>query len=48
LELIANPKSMTVFESGDRVGIIGEIEHIDAVRLLALGDILESETLPKQ
>ena len=47
-ELIANPKSITVFEAGDRVGIIGESEHIDAVRILALGDFLESETIPSQ
>lgn len=31
-ELIANPKSMTVFESGDRIGVIGEKEQIDIVQ----------------
>lgn len=29
---IANPKSMTVFECGDRVGLIGEEEQIEAAR----------------
>ncbi len=32
--LIANPKSMTVFQSGDRVGLIGEKEEIEAVEQL--------------
>ena len=33
-QLIANPKSMTVFETGDRMGVIGEIEQIEAVQNL--------------
>jgi CPA2 family monovalent cation:H+ antiporter-2 len=31
-QLIANPKSMQVFEAGDQVGLIGEIEQIEAAR----------------
>jgi len=30
-ELMANPKSMTDFEAGDRVGLIGDREQIEAV-----------------
>ena len=33
-QLIANPKSMTVFEPGDRIGVIGEQEQIDVVQSL--------------
>ncbi|HET6824071.1 MAG TPA: cation:proton antiporter, partial [Anaerolineales bacterium] len=34
--LLANPKSMTVFQAGDRIGVIGDKEEIEAVeRLLA-------------
>ncbi|HAE58059.1 MAG TPA: sodium:proton exchanger [Anaerolineae bacterium] len=36
-QLIPNPKSMTVFESGDRVGFIGEKEQIEIVTAL-IGD----------
>ena len=32
--LIANPKSMTVFQVGDRVGLIGEAEEIEAAEKL--------------
>ena len=32
--LIANPKSNTVFEIGDRIGLIGEPEHIEIARSL--------------
>lgn len=32
--LIANPKSMTVFQVGDRVGLIGETEEIEATAKL--------------
>ena len=32
--LIANPKSMTVFEVGDRVGLIGETDEIEAAQKL--------------
>lgn len=31
-KLIANPKSMTVFEEGDRIGLIGEMEQLEAAR----------------
>ena len=34
--LIANPKSMTVFQSDDRVGVIGDKEEIEAVERLLL------------
>lgn len=33
-KLIANPKSMTVFESGDRVGFIGDKDQLEAVERL--------------
>ena len=33
-DLIANPKSMTVFEPGDRIGVIGERDEIEAVEKL--------------
>ena len=33
-QLTANPKSMTVFEADDRIGIIGEQDQIDAARTL--------------
>jgi len=33
-QLLANPKSGTVFETGDRVGVIGEVEHIEAMQRL--------------
>lgn len=36
-QLIANPKSLTIFESGDRVGFIGEKEQIEAVTMLISG-----------
>ena len=32
--LMAYPKSMTVFEAGDRIGLIGEREQIEAVEKL--------------
>jgi CPA2 family monovalent cation:H+ antiporter-2 len=33
-ELTANPKSMTIFEAGDRIGIIGELDQINNARCL--------------
>jgi CPA2 family monovalent cation:H+ antiporter-2 len=33
-QLIANPKSMTVFEAGDRIGVIGEQDQIEVVQRL--------------
>ncbi|HAL16337.1 MAG TPA: sodium:proton exchanger [Anaerolineaceae bacterium] len=36
-QLTANPKSMTVFEADDRIGIIGEQDQIDAARELVEG-----------
>lgn len=35
-EMLANPKSMTVFEAGDRIGFIGDKEQIDKVEKLLL------------
>jgi CPA2 family monovalent cation:H+ antiporter-2 len=31
-QLIANPKSITVFHAGDRIGVIGEKDQIEAVQ----------------
>lgn len=36
-QLIPNPKSMTVFEAGDRIGVIGEGAQIKAVQTLVDG-----------
>ena len=39
-QLIANPKSATVLMAGDRVGLIGEPDHIEAAeKLLSQDDI---------
>ena len=35
--LIPNPKSGTIFEEGDRLGLIGEVEQIEAARILVEG-----------
>lgn len=34
MQLMPNPKSITVFEAGDRIGLIGESEQIEAVEAL--------------
>ncbi len=34
-QLTANPKSMTIFEPGDRIGVIGEEDQIESARNLA-------------
>lgn len=39
-QLIANPKSMTVFQPGDRIGLIGDKQEMDVVEKL----LLESES----
>jgi CPA2 family monovalent cation:H+ antiporter-2 len=31
-QLIANPKSITVFQAGDRIGVIGEKDQLEAVQ----------------
>jgi CPA2 family monovalent cation:H+ antiporter-2 len=36
-QLIANPKSMTVFKAGDRVGVIGDPEQIELFQNMILG-----------
>jgi monovalent cation:H+ antiporter-2, CPA2 family len=41
-ELIANPKSMTVFEPGDRIGVIGEKDEMEAVEKLFSSPASES------
>lgn len=33
-QLVANPKSMTVFEAGDRIGLIGDKDHLKAANSL--------------
>jgi monovalent cation:H+ antiporter-2, CPA2 family len=33
-KLVANPKSMTVFEAGDRIGLIGDAGQIESARKL--------------
>jgi CPA2 family monovalent cation:H+ antiporter-2 len=39
-QLMANPKSMTVFQAGDRIGLIGDKEEIKAVeQLLTVSDV---------
>ena len=44
-KLTANPKSLTVFEPNDRVGLIGDMEQIEAAgKLLSESDINSSET----
>ena len=35
-ELVANPKSMTMFEAGDRIGLIGDNEEVEEVERLLL------------
>jgi CPA2 family monovalent cation:H+ antiporter-2 len=42
-ELMANPKSMTIFRSGDRIGLIGEQEEVETARKL----LSESESAPE-
>jgi CPA2 family monovalent cation:H+ antiporter-2 len=45
-QLMANPKSMTIFRPGDRIGLIGDKEEIEAVEKLlseSEGDQLEAE-----
>jgi CPA2 family monovalent cation:H+ antiporter-2 len=44
--LIPNPKSMTVFQAGDRIGLIGDKEEIGAVEKLLAESESESETNP--
>jgi K+/H+ antiporter YhaU regulatory subunit KhtT len=36
-ELMANPKSMTVFQSGDRIGLIGDKEEVGEAEKLLTG-----------
>ncbi len=41
-QLIANPKSLTVFEAGDRIGVIGEPGQVEQVGQLAARAALEA------
>ena len=43
-QLMANPKSMTVFQAGDRVGLVGDKEEVEA----AAGLLSESESESSQ
>ncbi len=45
-QLFANPKSITVFQSGDRIGLIGDKEEIDAAGKLLLAS--ENDTEPEK
>ena len=33
-QLIANPKSITIFEAGDRIGVIGEYDQLEKAQQL--------------
>lgn len=46
-QLTANPKSMTVFEEGDRIGLIGEQEQFEIARSLISGRVDRSLGLPE-
>lgn len=47
--LVANPKSITVLENGDRIGVIGEAAQIQAARLLIEGlEPATPESLPEK
>jgi monovalent cation:H+ antiporter-2, CPA2 family len=41
-QLIPNPKSVTVFQLGDRVGLIGDKEEIDAVEKIFSADLIRA------
>jgi monovalent cation:H+ antiporter-2, CPA2 family len=43
-ELMANPKSMTIFKSGDRIGLIGEQDEIETAEGLLSQSQSESES----
>jgi len=48
-QLMANPKSMTVFQPDDRIGLIGDKEEIDAVeKLLTASDIGDLSIEPEK
>jgi CPA2 family monovalent cation:H+ antiporter-2 len=47
-ELMANPKSMTIFEAGDRVGLIGDNEEIRKVEQLLLASSEDATRPPKK
>jgi CPA2 family monovalent cation:H+ antiporter-2 len=42
--LMANPKSMTIFQAGDRVGLVGDKEEIESVEKLLSEIEIESES----
>ena len=43
-QLLANPKSLTVFQPGDRVGLVGEKEEIETAEKLLTDYISQSES----
>ena len=46
---MANPKSMTVFQPDDRIGLIGDKEEINAVeKLLTASDISDLSIEPEK
>jgi CPA2 family monovalent cation:H+ antiporter-2 len=45
-QVLANPKSMTVFQADDRIGLIGEKEEIETVEKLLSESDPESESSP--
>jgi CPA2 family monovalent cation:H+ antiporter-2 len=45
-QLMANPKSMTVFQANDRIGLIGDKEEFEAVERLLSETETESESNP--
>lgn len=48
-QLMANPKSMTVFQAGDCIGLIGDKEEIEAVEKLSiLSDVRDLPKMPEK
>jgi CPA2 family monovalent cation:H+ antiporter-2 len=47
-ELMANPKSMTVFQSGDRIGLIGDEEEVGAAGQLLTASNLSDRVIGTQ
>jgi CPA2 family monovalent cation:H+ antiporter-2 len=45
-QLIANPKSITSFRAGDRVGVIGDKEELEAVEKVLAQSEPEPESSP--
>ena len=45
---MANPKSMTVFQAEDRIGLIGDKEEIDTVEKLLTASYKENMSLESE